>query len=177
MHIALQTLLKGDIIYPVNHKKNYWWRIKEMGTQQIALTTEELNLLLMIFAITEFDKEQPGNIPEGGVGEVLVSSSIIEPEDFDELSDNLLEYGFINEDCLITALGIKYLDNFAEDLKQIEKNPKAECINDYVKVDFKNLYKNIKETVSKVNWGKVYDRAYKGVSFLAALATIAMAFS
>lgn len=147
-----------------------------MGKHQILLTTEELDLLLTIFAITEFDKENPGNIPEGGVGEVLVSSSVMEPEDFDRLSDNLLNYGLINEDCLITALGIEYINNFTEDLKQMEINSKAECRNNYINVDFKKLYKSVKETACKVNWGKFFDRVYKGVSFLAALATIAGAF-
>ena len=137
-----------------------------MEVQKITLTTEELHLLLTINAITEFNKEQPGNIPAGGIGEVIVSNAIMESEDFDELSDKLLKLELIDKDCFISALGCEYLSNFAEDLKRKEKDKNATCKINFSNIDFKSLAEKLSETAKKINWSKAFDFAYKGISIL-----------
>ena len=166
---ALNNLLKGDII---KEKKR---RIKEMEVQKITLTTEELHLLLTINAITEFNKEQPGNIPAGGIGEVIVSNAIMESEDFDKLSDKLLELELIDKDCFISALGCEYLSNFAEDLERKEKDKDATCKINFSNIDFQCLAEKLSETAKKINWSKAIDFVYKGISIIAALTTIGKA--
>lgn len=166
MRKALKTLLKGDII------KEKLRRIKEMGVQEITLTTEQLHLLLTINAITEFNKEQPGNIPAGGVGEVIVSNAVMDSEDFDKISDKLLELNLIDEDCFISALGCEYLNNFAEDLERKEKDKNAVYKLNLSKVNLKKLAEKVSETAKKINWSQAMDFAYKGVSILATLTKI-----
>lgn len=143
-----------------------------MEVQKITLTTEELHLLLTINAITEFNKEQPGNIPAGGIGEVIVSNAIMESEDFDKLSDKLLELELIDKDCFISALGCEYLSNFAEDLERKEKDKDATCKTNFSNIDFKSLAEKLSETAKKINWSKAFDIVYKGVSIIATLTKI-----
>lgn len=61
-----------------------------MGSQ---LTPEELEILILIKTIEDFEEENPGNLPPDGIREVIVSSDIKTPEEFDKITDVLYENG------------------------------------------------------------------------------------
>ena len=79
-----------------------------MAGQQ-TLTEAEMSLLITLRAISDFNKDNPGNIPEGGIGEVVVSNGLMDPDELDELSDSLIEKGLINVEYLLTTTGEKFV--------------------------------------------------------------------
>lgn len=123
--------------------------------EKIQLTTNEVDLLITIMAIMEFEDENPGNIPYGGVGEIIVSSNIMESDTFQEMSESLYDYGLLNDEDFLTEAGQSYLNQLEEDLKRLKEDKDAECINDYSKIDFVKVKDYIKEKLEKVDWNKV----------------------
>ena len=91
-----------------------------------ALTTEQAELLLMIYDIEEFDEEQPENIPIGGIGEILDENQIMSGKEFKRLAERLEYYGYLHNGDELTADGKQYVELFKEYLKQKEKNPTLE---------------------------------------------------
>ena len=77
-----------------------------MATQQ-TLTEDELMITLK--AIADFNRDNPENIPEGGIGEVIVSNGIMEPDELDRLYDSLSEKGMVYGDYLLTAKGEQFI--------------------------------------------------------------------
>ena len=71
-----------------------------MGTQQ-ALTTEQLELLIIIDEIETFDRVHPDNMPAGGIKEILNNNGIMSPEDFSRIANVLGYYGYIHNGCLL----------------------------------------------------------------------------
>lgn len=98
-----------------------------MGTQQ-QLTTEQAELLVLIKEIEDFDKEQPGHIPEGGVGEIIVSSEIMTANEFNDITDILENYGYLQNDCELTMDGRQYVELFQEYLQKKAENPSVEQV-------------------------------------------------
>ena len=79
-----------------------------MAGQQ-TLTPEEMSLLITLRAISDFNKDNPDNIPEGGICEVIVSNGLMDSDELDELSDSLIEKGLINVEYLLTTQGEKFI--------------------------------------------------------------------
>lgn len=118
-----------------------------MGTQQ-ALTTEQISLLLMIKAIDDFGKENPDNIPPGGVMEVLVSNDLIQPEDYDRITTVLKHYGYLHNGDELTTDGRQYVELFAEYLQEKAQNPQM-VYNSYSLISIEKLSFNIDACLMK----------------------------
>ena len=104
------------------------------------LTVEELEVLYLIKAIADFDKENPGNIPAGGVGEVIVSNGVKEPEEFDKITDVLFKNGLTDADNWITKEGCEYLKSFESDLQEDKSKMPPEKLADlYVRLKKDNV--------------------------------------
>lgn len=140
-------MLKGDIM-----NKN---RREDKEVERIQLTADEIEVLMTIGAIMEFEKENPGNIPQGGVGEVIVSSDIMEAEIFNETAQNLCEFGLLDDEYLLTDNGRTYLEQMEHDLQLLKENKEADCGNDYTKVSFGEVKNYIKTSWDKINWNEV----------------------
>ena len=91
-----------------------------------VLTTEQAELLLMIYDIEKFDKEKPGNIPAGGIGRILDENQIVSSEEFKSLTKRLEYYGYLHNGDRLTTDGKQYVELFKEYLEQKEKNPAIE---------------------------------------------------
>lgn len=99
-----------------------------MGTQQ-QLTTEQVELLILIKEIEDFNKEQSGNIPEGGVGEIIVSNGVMTADEFDNITDILENYGYLQNDYELTTDGRQYIKIFQEYLQKKAKTTNVEHIS------------------------------------------------
>lgn len=108
-----------------------------MGTQQ-QLTTQQVELLILIKEIADFDKEQPGNIPQGGVGEIIVSNNIMTSEELKEVSEVLESYGYLHGNYELTMDGKQYVELFEEYLQEKDKNPSVEN-KPFLQINIQNL--------------------------------------
>lgn len=150
---ALQTLLKDDII------KEKEMGLMFMGTQQ-QLTTEQAELLIMISEIEEFDSLHPGNIPDGGIKEILEGSNIMSSEKFCQLANILTYYGYLHNGDELTIDGKQYVELFKEYLIQ-----KSEDINimhsTYSLLNIEKLEFNLEVCLGKIsileNLGEISD--------------------
>ena len=79
---------------------------------EMKLTERELELLLLIKSIWEFEATNPDNIPQSGIGEIVVSSLIYEPDEYDKCIEKLDELGFVDEEDKITTAGNDYIAEF-----------------------------------------------------------------
>lgn len=123
--------------------------------EKVQLTTEEIDLLLTIGVIMEFDGENPNNIPNSGVNEIIVSNNIMEYEKFEEVEESLYEYGLLDDKDFLTEKGKAYLDQLEKDLKCLTRDKDAKCVNDYAKIVFKEVKDFIKRTNGKIDWNMV----------------------
>lgn len=142
-----------------------------MGTQQ-ELTTEQISLLLMIKAIEDFGKENPGNIPPGGVKEVLTCDGVIKPEDYDRVTETLEYYGYLSDEEELTADGRQYIELFAEYMQEKVQNPQA-VHNSYSLINVEKLSFNIEACLMRcgiaeklVDVAQVVQAAKKGIKGL-----------
>lgn len=99
-----------------------------MDTQQ-ALTTEQLELLIIIDEIETFDKVHPDNMPAGGIKEILNNNGIMSPEDFSRIANVLGYYGYIHNGDELTVDGKQYIELFKEYLKQKSEDIKIEHVS------------------------------------------------
>lgn len=106
-----------------------------MGTSQ-ALTTNQLELLTIIYAIEEFGKKH-GN--ETAVKEIITESDLMSPEEYDEISDILSYYGYLNKYEEVTIDGKQYIALYAEYLQEKEKNPSIAINNSFALINIENL--------------------------------------
>lgn len=90
-----------------------------MGSQ---LTPEELEILILIKTIEDFEEENPGNLPQGGIEEVIVSSDIKTPEEFDKITDVLYENGLTDENKATTNKGKEYIEKLAKEMESGKVN-------------------------------------------------------
>lgn len=143
-----------------------------MKLSDIILTTDELHLLIAINAITEFDKKNPGNIPFGGIHEIVVSNGIMKADEFDKNANSLMDCGLIDEDYFINEDGKRYISVFLNELdKKIEDN-NATCEISCNKIDLNVLLEKIKETAENINWNEVRDDLAKWTGIVASLVKI-----
>lgn len=130
-----------------------------MGTQQ-QLTTEQVELLIMINEIEEFDSLHPGNIPDGGIKEILESSNIMSSEKFSQLANVLTYYGYLHNGNELTIDGKQYIELFKEYLRQ-----KSEDLNiihsTYSLLNIEKLEINLELNLCKIgileNLGEIFD--------------------
>ena len=121
-----------------------------MGTSQ-ALTTEQIELLILIECIEEFDKENPGNIPNGGIREILVENSIMELEDFDRITEVLEYYGYLKNGDELSIDGRQYINLFKEYLKEKSNEPMI-VHSSYSLINIGNLELNLEACVAKIGY-------------------------
>lgn len=71
----------------------------------IKLTERELDLLVLIKSIWDFEEKNPGNIPDGGIGEIAVSGLEYEPDEYKECLQELRQLKLVDGDEKITEAG------------------------------------------------------------------------
>lgn len=121
-----------------------------MGTQQ-ALTTEQLELLVIIDEIQEYDKEHPNSIPAGGIKEVLDSSSIMDSDNFNRIANVLEYYGYIHNGDELTVDGKQYIDLFKEYLVQKAQDITIQHIS-FSLINFEKLDLCLSDSLLKVSF-------------------------
>lgn len=99
-----------------------------MGTQQ-QLTTEQAELLILIKEIEDFNREEPGHIPDGGVGRLLVENTNVTPDELDIITETLEYYGYLQNDYELTIDGRQYVELLKEYLQKKTENPCVEHIS------------------------------------------------
>ena len=123
----------------------------------------------------EFNKQKSGNIPEGGIGEIIVSNDMMDNDSFLKIANSLYDKGLLNDEWFMTESGEMYIKQFSEDLENKKNDKNAECKNDYSKIDFNLIYINVKEASKKTDWGKVFDRVCKVIEIALTIITIVYA--
>ena len=103
-----------------------------------ALTTEQAELLLMIYDIEEFRIKYPTRLPVEGIQGILEGSHLMDTERFDEVADRLEYYGYLHKGDELTTDGKQYVELFKEYLEQKEKNPAIEG-NIYSLINIDNI--------------------------------------
>ena len=130
-----------------------------MGTQQ-QLTTEQTELLIMISEIEEFDSVHPGNIPDGGIQEILECGDIMTSEEFCQLANVLTYYGYLHNGDELTIDGKQYVELFKEYLRQKAQNPNV-VHNSYSLLNIEKLEFNLGVCLGKIsileNLGEISD--------------------
>lgn len=118
-----------------------------MGTNQ-QLTTEQLEILILLNEINIF-KEEISDELTTDIQEIIVSSNIMSAEEFDEVTEVLAHYGYIDnvDNYEPTIDGVQYLRLFKEHLEVQEKHPVAIINNQFslintLKIDF-SLFNSI----------------------------------
>lgn len=97
----------------------------------IKLTEREFDLLVLIKSIWDFEAENPGNIPDGGISEIVVSSLIYESDEYEECLQELKQLKLVDGDEKITEAGNDCLIEYYTEAEKICKekgieNPFAE---------------------------------------------------
>ena len=122
----------------------------DMGTSQ-ALTTEQVELLILIECIEDFDKKNPGNVPPGGIKEILDTNSIMEPDDFDRIAKVLEYYGYLENGDELSIDGKQYINLFKEYLEEKSNEPMI-VHNSYSLINIGNLEINLDACIAKVSY-------------------------
>lgn len=125
--------------------------------EKVQLTTAEMEILITIDMIMEFDKANQGNIPYGGVGEIIVSNGLMESDIYGRVTDSLYLLGLINDEDFLTEAGQNYIKQLIDDANNLEKDKNAVCKNDYSNVKFEKVNEWLKE----IPWDKIFDNTYK----------------
>lgn len=99
--------------------------------------------------IMEFEEENSGNIPNGGIDEIIVSSNVMESDKYEGVANKLYHYGLINDEDFLTEAGRNYIKQLIDDANNLEKDKNAVCKNDYSKAKLNDVKKKIKEIMSK----------------------------
>lgn len=97
----------------------------------IKLTEREFDLLVLIKSIWDFEEKNPGNIPDGGINEIAVSSLIYESDEYEECLQELKQLKLVDGDEKITDAGNDCLIEYYTEAEKICKekgieNPFAE---------------------------------------------------
>lgn len=116
--------------------------------EKIQLTTAEMEILIAIAMIMEFENENSGNIPQGGVGEVIISNNLMEPDIYERVANSLYHLGLINDEDFLTEAGQNYIEQLKKDAENIEKDKNAVCGNNYSNVNFQMVYEWLEKFLS-----------------------------
>lgn len=106
-----------------------------MGTQQ-QLTTAQLKLLILMYDIEEFAKE---NEVTTSKKEIITQDNYMTVEDYDKFSEVLCEYGYITEDDDLTIDGRQYVELFAENIEEKKQNPSIVLNNRFSLINLEEL--------------------------------------
>lgn len=133
----------------------------------IKLTEREFDLLVLIKSIWDFEAENPGNIPEGGIGEIAVSSLEYEPDEYKECLQELRRLKLVDGAEKITEAGNDCLIEYYTEAEKICKekgieNPFAEQLQQ-LRVLSEQPHKE------KITLEQVVDNVYKMVVILQGL--------
>lgn len=139
----------------------------------MKLTERELELLLLIKSICEFDAENPDNIPEGGIGEVVVSNGIYEPDEYKECIQKLDQLGFVDEEDKITTAGNDYIAEFKRLVDETLAGENKVSLSEELKYYFKKLHDFIETDWSKCPY---VSNACIAVTIISGIATIVQMF-
>lgn len=125
--------------------------------EKIQLTTAEMEILIVIAMIMRFEEDNPGNIPDGGIDEIIVSNNVMESDIYERVADSLYHYGLINDEDFLTETGQNYIKQLIDDANNLEKDKNAVCKNDYSNVNFAK----VREWLNRIDWARMFDNAYK----------------
>lgn len=132
-----------------------------MSTQQ-QLTTEQVEFLTLICSIEELRKVE--ELPPSFI--ILTQDKAYTTEEYEELSEVLQHYGYLDEDDKVTTDGKQYLALFAEYLDKKSENTNIVVNNEFtlLKLDKLNIGLNafIDIAGSSVIFKKITD-GVKGV--------------
>lgn len=141
--------------------------------EKIQLTTDEIELLITISAIIEYSEENFEGELAPSIGEVIVSSNIMDEDEYKELANRLSEYGLLDDKDYLTDAGQNYINQLKEDGNSEEKGNNTELKNDYSMIDFVKIKEWLKEAVSKIDIEKAIDAIYKVSAIIDTIAKIA----
>ena len=127
----------------------------------MILTEREFDLLVLIKSIWDFEEKNPGNIPEGGIGEIAISSFDYEPDEYEECLQELRQLKLVDGDEKITEAGNDCLIEYYTEAEKICKekgieNPFAEQLQ-----QLRALSKQIRK--EKITLEQAVDYIYKMV--------------
>lgn len=140
---ALHNLLKDDIIKIKTQEKS---KMKE--TQ---LTTAEMEILILISSIREFESENPENELKCSVEEVIVSNELMEPDRYERVTDSLCHLGLIDDEDFLTDAGQSYIEQVKKDAENMKSDRNAVCVNNYSNVNFEK----VAEWFKSIHWNEV----------------------
>lgn len=119
--------------------------------EEIQLTTTEMEILILISTIREFESENPVNELKCGVDEVIVSNDLMEPDRYKRVADSLCHLGLIDDEDFLTEAGQSYIEQVKKDAENMERDRNAVCVNNYSKVNFEK----VAEWFRSIHWSKV----------------------
>lgn len=141
--------------------------------EKIQLTTDEIELLITISAIIGYSEENFEGKLDTGIDEIIVSNNIMDEDEYQEVSNNLREYGLLDDEDYLTDAGQNYINQLKEDGNSEEKDNNTELKNDYSMIDFVKIKEWLKEAVSKIDIEKAIDAIYKVSAIIDTIAKIA----
>lgn len=118
---------------------------------EIQLTTAEMEILILISTIREFESENPENELECDVGEVIVSNELMEPDEYQRVADSLYHLGMIDDKDFLTEAGQSYIEQVKKDAENMKSDRNAVCVNNYSNVNFEK----VAEWFKSIHWDKV----------------------
>lgn len=118
---------------------------------EIQLTTAEMEILILISTIREFESENPENELKCGVDEVIVSNELMEPGTYKRVSDSLYHLGLIDDEDFLTDAGQSYIEQVKKDAENMKSDRNAVCVNNYSNVNFEK----VAEWFKGIHWNEV----------------------
>lgn len=120
-----------------------------MSTLQ-TLTTEQLELLILINDIEEYGKKHPENIPQGGIKEVLWSSNLMDEDKLVRITNVLKYYRYIDKYFELTVDGKQYIELFEEYLEQKAEDVKVEHVS-FSLLNIEKLDMSLLDSIAKIS--------------------------
>lgn len=133
-----------------------------MGTQQ-ALTTKQLEFLILVESIEEFGKKN-GN--QTAIMEILTQDKFMTVEEYLELDRVLEYYGYLNEYGNTTVDGRQYVALFLEDLQKKIENPSIVINNQFTLINIEALNAGINNFVDIAGNSDIFKLVAEGVKKL-----------
>lgn len=122
--------------------------------------------------IMRFEEDNPGNIPDGGIDEIIVSNNVMESDIYERVADSLYHYGLINDEDFLTEAGQNYIKQLIDDANNLEKDKNAVYKNDYSKAKLNDVKKKIDEIKDKFDVDIALDRGSKIATIISAVAIL-----
>lgn len=139
----------------------------------MILTARELELLILIKSIWDYEAENPGNIPAGGIGEIAVSNLIYKPDEYEECLQKLNQFGFVDKKDKVTTAGNEYIEEFKSSLDEALAEENGDTLPKEKKNYFQELDQFLKSDLQKY---PLINNVYIIVTIMAGIATIISMF-